>query len=345
MVMKRTLLAVVLTLALSLIMLGTAAGKDFYKGKTVRIIVGYSPGGGFDTFSRLIGRYLGKHIPGNPTIIVMNMPGAGSLVAANRVYAMQPGDGLAVAVFNFGLIPQALTGDSTVTFDPQKYIWLGDPAIGSLPEVLWVHSDLPIRTLDELKNSKKPVALGVTGIGSPSTAASQFLASLGYPLKIIYGYRGTANVMAAMERKELDGRFMSQATMQGNYKRYIKSGLVRPVLSLGDDPRLTPIAGVPTFATLNLKGDQKKMAKFLVETWKLLRLFGLPPGTPADRVEILRNAFIAALKSPELQKDAERQGIVVSPASPETVTETIRELYASPPEIIKAYKTLMTPKG
>lgn len=274
----------------------------------------------------------------------MNMPGAGSLVAANRVYAMQPGDGLTIAVFNFGLIPQALTGDSTVTFDPRTYIWLGDPAIGSLPEILWVRSDLPIKTLVDLKGSKTPIALGVTGIGSPSTAASQFLRHLGYPINVIYGYRGTANVMTARERKELDGRFMSQDTMQGNYRRYIKSGLVRPVVSLGKEPRVKPIAGIATFENLDLDANQKKMAKFLVETWKLLRLFGLPPGTPADRVQILRDGFMAALKSPQLRKDAERQGVTVSPASPETVANTISELYKTPPEIIEGYQKLMTPK-
>jgi len=344
MLIRRTLQIVTLAAVVSVCVAGIAAAQDFYQGKTVRIIVGYSPGGGFDTFSRLIGRNLGKHIPGNPTIIVMNMPGAGSLVAANRVYAMQPGDGLTIVAFNFGLIPQAVTGDPTVTFDPRKYIWLGDPAIGSLPEVLWVRSDLPIQNLEDLKKFKKPVALGVTGIGSPSTAASQFLRHLGYPLKIIYGYRGTANVMAAMERKELDGRFMSQDTMQGNYNRYIKSGLVRPVLSLGKEPRVKPIAGIATFESLDLSAEQKKMAKFLVETWKLLRTFAVPPGTPSDRVQILRKAFMAALESPELQKNAERQGVSVSPASPETVAKTIAELYQAPPAIIEEYKKLMTPE-
>ena len=340
---KGTIQIVTLVAAVFLCVAATTAAQDFYKGKTVRIVVGYSPGGGFDTFSRLIGRYLGKHIPGKPTILVMNMPGAGSLVAANRVYAMQPGDGLTIVAFNFGLIPQAVTGDSTVTFDPRKYVWLGDPAVGSLPEVLWVRRDLPIRTLEDLKNSKKPMALGLTGIGSPSTAASQFLRHLGYPLNIILGYRGTANVMAALERKELDGRFMAQETMQGGYGRYVKSGLVRPILSLGKDPRVKPIPGIATFETLELSADQKRMAKFLVETWKLLRLFAVPPGTPSDRVQILRRAFMATLESPELQKDAERQGVRVSPASSETIAGTIAELYESPPEIVEEYKKLMTP--
>ena len=124
-----------------------AAEAPFYKGKTIRIVVGYSPGGGFDTFSRLVGRSLGAHLPGNPSVIVVNMPGAASMVAANRVYAMQPGDGLTIVVFSFGVITEAVTRPEAVNFDARKFIWLGDPTLGAVPEVLWVRSDLPIKIL------------------------------------------------------------------------------------------------------------------------------------------------------------------------------------------------------
>ena len=147
--------------------------------------------------------------------------------------------------------------------------------------MLWVRSDLPIKTLEDFKNTKTPLAAGSTGIGSASTAATLFLRHLGYPIKPIFGYRGTANVMAAMERKELDARVMSQQTMQGNYRRYIESGLVRPVLSMGEEPRLEPISGIATLKDLNLNAEQQRIADFLIGTWKLLRLFALPPGTPA----------------------------------------------------------------
>ena len=288
-----------------------AADEPFYKGKTIRIVVGYSPGGGFDTFSRLLGRYLKAHVPGNPSVIVVNMPGASSMSAANRVYAMQPGNGLTIAVFNAGTLIEAVTGNSSVKFDPRKYIWLGDPAVGSLPEVLWVRSELPIKTLEDLKNAKTPLASGSTGIGSASTAATLFLRYLGYPIKPIFGYRGTANVMAAMERKELDARVMSQATMQGNYRRYIESGLVRPVLSIGDEPRVKPIPGIAALKDLNLNAEQQRIADFLIGTWKLLRLFALPPGTPPDRVATLRKAFMDTLNSAELLEQAKRQKLII----------------------------------
>ena len=318
-----------------------AAEAPFYKGKTIRIVVGYSPGGGFDTFSRLVGRNFGAHLPGNPSVIVVNMPGAASMVAANRVYAMQPGDGLTIVVFSFGVIMEAVTRPEAVKFDARKFIWLGDPTLGAVPEVLWVRSDLPIKSFEDFKNRKTPLASGLTGRGSPATAANQFLASLGYPIKGVFGYRGTANVMAAMERGEVDARIMSQTNMQTVYRRYIDSGLVRPVLAMGEDPRVKPIPGVATFKDLNLDPKQQRMADFLVGTWKLLRLFAIPPGTPDDRVATLRKAFMETLNSPKLLEQAKRQKVIVSPASHETIEETIAGIYQAPPDLLARYKELL----
>ena len=338
--------SMILGIVALLMLAGTtwAADASFYKGKTIRIIVGYSPGGGFDTFSRLLGRFLSKNVPGNPSVIVVNMPGAGSVAAANRVYAMQPGNGLTIVAFNAGTLVEAVTGNPNIKFDPRKYQWLGDPAIGSLPEVLWVRSDLPIKTFEDFRNAKTPLAAGSTGIGSASTAATLFLRHLGYPIKPIMGYRGTANVMAAMERKELDARVMSQATMQGNYRRYIDSGLVRPVLSIGDEPRVKPIPGIATLKDLKLNAEQQRIADFLIGTWKLLRLFAVPPGTPPDRVATLRKAFMDTLNSPELLEQAKRQKLIISPATPESVEKTIADLYKASPELLKKYKEIVTVK-
>lgn len=318
-----------------------AEGASFYKGKTIRMVVGYTPGGGFDTFARLLARHLGSQIPGHPKIIVQNMPGAGSLIAANRVYAMQPGDGLTIVTFHYGTVVSALVGAPEVRFDPMKYLWLGDPTIGGKPEVLWVRSDLPIRSLADLKKRKEPLALGATGKSSSSTVMGEFLRSVGYPVKNVLGYKGSARAMGALERKEVDGRIMSQATMQTIYRRFIKAGSVRPILSIGTDPRVKPLEGVPTLKDLKLNAEQLKMAKFLTTTWALLRLYAVPPGTAPERVKTLRQAFLKALKSPKLMKDAVRQGVVVAPLSSEEVTRTIKELSKSPPEIREKYRKLV----
>ncbi len=339
----KNLRSMIVCIAALLILAGStwAADAEFYKGKTIRIVVGYSPGGGFDTFSRLIGRNLGAHLPGNPSVIVVNMPGAASMVAANRVYAMQPGDGLTIVVFSFGVITEAVTRPGAITFDPRKFIYLGDPTLGTIPEVVWVRSNLPIKTLEDFRNYKTPLASGLTGTGSPATAANQFLASLGYPIKGVFGYRGTANVMAALERGEVDARIMSQTNMQTIFRRYLDSGLVRPVVAIGEDPRVKPIPGVATLKDMNLNPEQQRMADFLVGTWKLLRLFAIPPGTPSDRVAALRKAFMDTLNSPKVLEQAKRQKVVVSPASHETIEKTIAGLYDAPPDLLARYKELL----
>ncbi len=320
------------------------SNAPFFKGKLIRFVVGYSPGGGFDTFARLLARHLRHYVPGTPRIIVQNMPGAGSLVAANRVYKMQPGDGLTIVTFHFGMVTQALIGSGTVKFDPLKYTWLGDPAIGGLPQVLWVRSELPIHSLEDLKARKEPLSVGVTGVGTGAAVAAEFLRQVGLPIKVVYGYRGSAATMAALERKETDGRVLTQSTMQTIYRRFIDEGVVRPILYMGSDPRVERIPGVASLKDLNLTRDQQKMADFLMGTWRLLRLYALPPGTPPERIKVLRQAFVKALKSPKLLKDAERQGVVLSPIPGEEVKRIVEEVFQTPPEILEKYKILVGSK-
>lgn len=338
---KRTIIAIAgLILWFSMQSIVPAAEPSF-KGKTVRIIVGYSPGGGFDTFARLLARHLSKHLPGNPAVLVINMPGAGSLVAANRVYEM-PGDGLTIVAFHFSMVTQALTGDPNVQFDPLKYKWLGDPTVGALPQVLWVRQDLPIKTVSDLKNAPKPLSLGVTGLGAGPGLAGTFMERyLGFNVKNVYGYKGSSNVMVALERNEVDGRVLSQSTMQTIYRRYLDADLVRPVFAMGDEPRLKPIPGVTTLKDLKVSEKTRELADFLIETWKLLRVFAVPPSTPDTMVDVLRKGFNETMKDPGLLADANKQKVIVSPLNGEEVTSSIRKLAAASPELIEEYKALL----
>ena len=317
------------------------SAASFFKGKTVRIVVGYTPGGGFDTFARLLGRHLGNQIPGKPSIIVQNMPGAASLVSANRVYAMQPGDGLTIVTFHFGQISQALIGNPSVRFDPLKYPWLGSPSLGGLPQVLWVRGDLPIHSLADLKKRKEPLAMASTGIGTGPAVVTEFLRSIGLPMRNVHGYRGSRATMAALERKEADGRVISQSTMQSIYGRFIDEGLVRPILSLGTEPRLPAIPGLATEKDLKLNSAQLKMADFLTTTWALLRVFAVPPGTPPARFKVLHDAFQNSMKSPKLLKEAKRQGVQIIPLSGKGVNELVQKIFQASPQIVEQYKKMI----
>ena len=317
-----------------------ARASNFYEGKSIRLVVGYTPGGGFDTFARLVARHLPRHIPGNPTIIVQNMPGAGSLMAANWVYERQPADGLTMVTFHFNMVTQSFV-DPAVRFDPSKYIWLGEPSVGGLPQVLWVRSDLPIYSLDDLKKSKQPLTSGSTGVGTSPALVGEFLKSLGLPVQTIHGYKGSSDIMAALERKELDARITTQDTMMTIYRRFVEGNQVRPILSMGSDPRVKPLPGIATLEDIEMTPNQRRLADFLISSFSVLRLYALPPGTPAGRVEILRGAFMNALQDPKMISEAERQGVNISPLTGRQIEDIVKKMSDTPVEVLEQYKKLL----
>lgn len=339
---KKGCMALAVALGMTIGFTVSWAADPFYQGKTIQYVISMNPGGGFDLYGRLLARHLGRHIPGDPNLVVQNMPGAGSLIAANLIYERQPGDGLTMVMLHYGVVTQALVGHPATRFDALKYIWIGDPTVGGLPQVLWMRSDLPIRSVEDVKKAEQPLRLGSTGVGIGSGMAAEFLKYLGFPVKLVLGYRSSSEVLLALERKELDGYFISQATMQQVYGRYIDSGLVRPVLALGTEPRLKPLPGVPAIGEdTALTAQQRELYDFLVSSLALLRVHAVPPGTPADRVKILRDGFLEALKDPRLLEEAARLKIVVAPVSGEEVTQHIRRLADASSETKELYKKLV----
>ncbi len=316
------------------------SAEPFYKGKTLRIVVGFPPGGGFDTFSRVLARHLPRYIPGKPSTIVQNMPGGGSMSAANRVYAMQPGDGLTIVAFIYGVAFQYFIDDPKVKFDPTKYHWLGEPTVGSVPTTLFIRSDLPIRNLEDLKNSKKPIYLAGSARTNLAGIGAYYLKSIGLPVEPVLGYAGSAPSFAAIERKEADGRISSQESFQTRYRRFLDEGILRPILAFGSDPRVKHIPGVATEDDLNLDAKERQFVEFLIKTWRHLRIFAMPPGVPPERLAIIRKAFDEMLKDPKVIEEGNRQGVRISPSSWQKIEQDIKELSEAPPWIIKKYKDL-----
>ena len=180
-------------------------------------------------------------------------------------------------------------------------------------------------------------------MGTSPAVMAEFLKSLGYPVKNVTGYRGSSNTFAALERDELHGRIISQSSMETVFRRFLDEDIVRPILAIGKEPRLKPLEGIATLEDLKLSSANREIAEFMINTWALLRTYAVPPGTPAHRVKTLREAFLKALKSPKLLKDARRQGVIVNPVSGQEVTKTIErlsKLTQSNPEIIRKYKEL-----
>ena len=316
------------------------SAEPFYKGKTIRIVVGFPPGGGFDTFSRVLARHLPRYIPGHPRTIVQNIPGGGSMAAANRVYAMQPADGLTMVAFIYGVAFQYFIDDPKVKFDPTKYHWLGEPTVGSVPTTLFVRKDLNIRNLDDLKKRKKPIFVGGSARTNLAGIGAFYLKSIGLPVEPVMGYGGSAPTFAAIERKEVDGRISSQESFQTRYKRFLDEGILHPILAFGSDPRVKHIPGVATEKDLNLDAKEQQFVEFLIKTWRHLRLFAMPPGVPPERLATIRKAFDEMLKDPKVIEEGDRQGVRISPSSWQKIEQDIKELSESPPWIIQKYKEL-----
>ena len=297
--------------------------SDFYKGKDITIQVGFGAGGGYDTTTRLFARYFGKHIPGHPSVIVQNVPGAGSMVAANSLFNVAPKDGTVLAVFGSSTALEPLFGNKAATYDPRRFEWIGSLHRDIASCALWKGAGQGIENLADLLKAQRTVTFGST---SPTAITSQhplFLKHvLGANLKVIYGYKGTKDVSLAMMRGEVDGSCgMFESSVRSAYSQHVKAGELKIVVQFGRD-RAVPYFGDATRMYTLLKTDeQRKVADVIFPQTELARPLAAPPGTPQDRVAALRKAMLAALKDPAMMAEAERLQIDFDPIAGEEVAQ------------------------
>lgn len=293
---------------------GAVAAEDFYNGKTVKIIVGFSPGGGFDTYSRAIARHMAKHVPGNPTMIVVNKPGAGSLIAANTVYNTARPDGLTIGNFIGHLVLSQVLGRKGVEFDFRRFRWLGIPVAEHGACALMAARG--ITSLEQWQNATSPVKLGASGIGNVDYNTAVILKEvIGLPTQIVTGYRGTARTRLAAERGEIDGSCWQWESIKATWKDGLESKRVVIVLQLGSKP-VPDLPDVPLARSIAKTQEARLLLKAGVRDPNLITIsYALPPGTPEDRVHILRNAFSKTMKDPEFLAEAKRSNLDLDPVS------------------------------
>ena len=321
-----------------------ARAEDFYKGKTFRFIVGFSPGGGYDTYTRLIARYFGRYIPGNPTTLVQNMTGAGSLISANYIGRRAKPDGLSGAVFNNSLIVQSALGDKkagAVPFD--KMEWVGAPSRGEIVCMMMAFSGKT--TWKDVINSKEPIKIGATRAGSTGHDIPAILnKAMGTKLKIITGYRGTATIRLALEGREIDGFCSQWESMRVT---------ARSMLDAEGDQKLVPFVidshsyPDPEIQSISLFKDVlNEEALKLYNSWAFQmafqRMLALPPGTPKDRLEILRTAYEKTLKDPKLLAEAKKAKLVVTYVSGPEVERLVGGIINMPPEVRESLSFLVS---
>ena len=315
-----------------------AAAQDpasFYRGKSVRLIVGFSAGGGYDVYARVLARYLGRHIPGNPTVIVQNMPGAASLKSVQYLTTTAPADGTVITTFNPGLITQALTVPQKIDVNFLNYAWIGN--ISEDFRVCYTWNGTGIKNFQELLARPK-VNLGNTGIGTSAYIDTRILSELfGVKLNIVMGYPGSADKRIAIERGELDGDCGSWTSMPEEWLRDNKI-----TVHIRYSRNLVPGMPATAVAARDLLADPRKQQIFglLTASAVIGRPYIAPKGVPADRVAALRAAFDATMKDPEFLADSEKQKLIVTPMTGPEVETYIKELYGTPPDIIAAAREI-----
>jgi tripartite-type tricarboxylate transporter receptor subunit TctC len=336
---------------LALIALGAAtptaradAVADFYKGKEITIQVGFGAGGGYDITTRLFALHLRRHIPGNPSVIVQNVPGAGSMVAANSLYNVAPKDGTVLAVFGSSTALEPLFGNKAANYDPRKFEWIGSLHRDIASCSVWKGAGQNIRTLPDLIAAKRTVLFGST---SPTAITSQhplfMKAMLGANLRVVYGYKGTKDVTLAMMRGEVDGTCGNfESSMRASYDTYVKAGDMKTIVQFGRD-RAVPYFGDATRMYTMLNAEQRKVADVIFPQTELARPLAAPPGTPKDRIEALRNATLATLKDPALQAEAKRLEIDFDPIPGAETAKMIANFFDTPPALVEQARRATQP--
>jgi tripartite-type tricarboxylate transporter receptor subunit TctC len=310
--------------------------EEFYKGKTVSLLIGYSVGGGYDAYARLLARHFGKYLPGNPNVVPQNMSGAGSLKAANYLYSVAPKDGSVIGTFSRsqGIAPLL----DKAEFDSTKFTWLG--SVTDEVSLCVTRHDAPVKTFSELLVT--PATFGSEGAGSdPNIFALFYRNVLGAKIKIVTGYPGTNEIQLATERGEVDGLCgLSWSTLKGRYPHWL-TGKKANILVQAGIKKQPELPDVPSASELARQPDQRQILKLMLIGQAMARPFAAPPGIPADRKAALIAAFERTTKDADFLAEAEKLNFEVNPVGADKLDALLAEAYAMPKDVIaKAAKAM-----
>ena len=327
---KKTLLMVFCCFFLALFGLTERTiSAPYYEGKVIRIIVGHEVGGGYDRIGRLLARHLNKHIPGKPTIVVENMPGAQTIIAANYLYNIAKPNGLTIGSFDRGLPFSQLLKLEGVKFDITKFSWIGSAASETM--ILALRTDLPYKSIEDIRKAKEPIYLAGVGAGASDTQFPILLKEFcKFNLKLI-DYPSSAASMLAIERKEVDGRAGSYSSL----KPFIERGLMRPLVrSRVSGPE---VANLPVNEDLTANKMGKTIMAMLASADRVGRPYVAPPKTPADVMAILRDAFSKVIQDPVLKEEANKIMMSLEYTNAEETLKILTDLMSQPDDIVKEF--------
>src|SRR5262245_11274310 len=335
-------LAIVLVLAPGMRAAAADPVADFYRGKSLRLVVGGSTGGGYDAIGRLLARHIGRHIPGNPSVVVENMSGAGSLLLMNYIHNRSPRDGTVLGLpttnvlFDSKLqLPAA--GSGNVSFDINRVSWIGTPA--QQPQVLFVWQSTPFQTLADLRTNK--MVVGAISAATDTYILPMFMKQLLHTNTVVIpGYKGSAEILAAMEKREVDAHVALLANVTAGNSAYLRDNKIRLVLQFGRE-RSAEVPNVPTAAEWAASEAGKRLFQCYGIKYEMSYPIMAVPGVPAERVAALRTAFDATMADPEYRTDATRAGVGVSPQSGAAMHELMKIIDGMPDDLVVRLRNLI----
>ena len=338
--MKRSAAAALLAIG-SMLGAATVAAQpadEFYKGKQIRIVVGSTAGGDYDVWARLLARHWPRHIPGNPNVIVENMPGAGTLVSTNHVYNVAPRDGTVIGMPSRSMPAAAVMKVANVRFDPVKFNWIGSPEVNHL--VVYINNSSAIKKPADLL--ERELIVGATGLAQGITVGPYMLKNvLGMKLKIVTGYRSPGDMALAASRKEIEAFANTIGGAAGARRPWVENGQMRVLFNFEPEP--VPGLGVPTVFEFVKTEEQRKILTFFASNVLLGRPIMAPPEVPADRVRLLRRTFEATMKDPALLKEADSMSFEIALQSGERIAELVAGIAATSADIVSRAERMSRP--
>jgi len=324
---------------------GLQAQEPFYKGKTIRIVVGSTAGGFYDRWARLLAKFMGKYIPGQPEIIAQNMAGAGSVIATNHVFNVAKPDGLTVVMPLNSIYVDQLAGRKEAQFDLRKFHWIGSPAVEAV--ILYMRVDAPYRSIADIIKAKEPPKCGGTGTASSDYILAKVLEqTVGAKINNVLGYAGGTEIDIAVEKGEVICRAHSVSAHFGRepFDSWHKKGFDRHLIQTSRK-RDSRAADVPTvhelFDEYKVPASSRRVAQAVLAAGDFGRPMMVTPGTPPERVKILRDAYQRALKDPDLQDEAKKSRMDVEPTAGEELEGLVKEIFDSPPDVLERVKKLL----
>lgn len=320
----------------------SAVTAQEYKDKTLTIIVGYSPGGSFDLYARVLARYIGRYLPGNPTRIVENMTGAGGVIAANHLYNRVKPDGFTIGAWASPLVLQHVMGNEAAQFDGRRFGYLGIPS--EYDTVCTFNQKSGITKMDDWINAKRPQKISTIGPGTSTSDIPKLLkAALNLPMDVIDGYKGGADARLAVESGEVDGYCGSWGTVETVWRSAYDSKKIIPVLqaTLKPNPKYKQIPVAMSFAKTD---EARELLKIAEDVHGAQFPFSVPPGMAKDRLELLQQAFMRSFKDPELIAEAKKSQLDIGPVDGPTIGKTLSSLYDLKPTTVARLKEILLPK-